>query len=166
MTGFTFRGFMTGFHFRSFMTGFTFRGFMNGFTFRDLWFGTGISKSKRFLGAGAWLSLSTVCLFLGAGLGLGGSSLSSVLLNTSCPARRCSGIRAPLNFVASLLLAPLNFVASFLFSAHVLKFVASLWSAQLPRLPIDRSTHRKPHWETSFSVELLRAWKKKAVFER
>ena len=84
---------------------------------------------------------------------------------TSCPARRCSGIRAPINFVASLLLALLNFVASFLCSAHVLNFfVASLWSAQLPRLPIDRSTHRKPHWETLFSVELLLAWKKKGHF--
>ena len=97
------------------------------------------------------------------------------ILITSCPARRCSGIRAPLNFVASLLLAPLNFVASlllaplnlvasFLCSAHLLNFVASLWSAQLPRLPIYRSTHRKPHWETLFSVELLLSWKTKGRF--
>ena len=70
------------------------------------------------------------------------------LFTTSCPARRCSGIRAPLHFVASLLpvlVAPLNFVAAFLCSAHALTFVALLWSAQLPRLPIDRSTYRKPH---------------------
>ena len=42
---------------------------------------------------------------------------------TSCPARRCSGTRAPLNFVASLLcMAPLSFVASFLCSAQLCRF--------------------------------------------
>ena len=84
---------------------------------------------------------------------------------TSCPARRCSGIRAQLcrfapvapdllNFVTSnsLLLAALNFVVSFLCSAHALSFVASLWSAQLPRLPIDRSTHRKAIEKLCFAV--------------
>ena len=32
-----------------------------------------------------------------------GETLSPFIFITSCPARRCSGIRAPLNFVASLL---------------------------------------------------------------
>ena len=113
-------------------------------------------------------------------------TLTKKISCTSCLPRRCSGIRAPLNFfawllwlrstlslrscvsaqlcrlapvaplnfVASLLLAVLNFVASFPCSAHALNFVASLWSAQLNRLSIARSTHRKPRLETLFALNM------------
>ena len=55
---------------------------------------------------------------------------------TDWPSRRCSGIRAPPNFVVLLL-------------------------CQLPRLQIDRSTHRWPSWETLLCFKLLLASKKR-----
>ena len=94
-----------------------------------------------------------------------------IYFRTSCPARRCSGIRAPLNLVASLLwlCSTLSLRSCWLHSTLSLRSCAPLMRSALSlrcgslsflaSRSIAQPTENPIAWETLFCGELLRAWK-------